>query len=64
MAEVPGVVRRTNRAREIFVKAMVEATAQERITRAVRHKTRLDARAQEFVVGDQVEFHVPVNPDT
>ena len=42
---------------------MVEATAAERTTRALRHKTVPDARHKDFQVGDQVEFHIPVHPD-
>ena len=50
--------------REIFVQSMVQATAQDRLTRSLKAHARPTGQQMDFRVGDQVEFYTPVHPDS
>ena len=61
--DAPEIIRHANRLREIAVSRMVEATAEQRIQRAMN--TRTQSSAQElFDIDDQVDFYrTPDNKD-
>ena len=54
---VPGYSRHTMRLREVAMQAMVQASAQQRIERALNSKTRLATEQLQLEQGDLVDFY-------
>ena len=55
----PGLLRHTHRLREIAVQQMVEGTARARLGRALNTKTLPAAQAENYQVGEEVDFYRP-----
>ena len=61
----PGLSRHTIRVREIAIENMLQVSAQQRVVRALRNKSRRAIQSEQFQPGDQVEiFRQPANKDT
>ena len=61
----PGLIRHTQRLREIAVQAMVEGTARERLLRSENTRTTAPAKALDLSPGDEVDFfREPTTKDT
>ena len=58
-AGVPGVSKHHHRLRELALDAMVNATARQRIERAMKARTRVTTESLELKKDDLVEFHRP-----
>ena len=62
---MPGLIRDTNRLREVSVQAIVEGSASARLGRAMNTRTTMAAQHLNLGVGDEVDFYQDqTNKDT
>ena len=57
----PGLLRHTHRLREVAVQQMVEGTARARLGRALKTKTLAAGEAENYRVGEEVDYYRPPN---